>query len=131
LLPIITYISSFGVAPAQPSIQGVSPGQSVDTSLALTVNPSMMSSTPVNGAIQVALKNNVGVFYFQITLPLHVLFSEQGQINREEYPNYWGSIQDQFVKDLPFSVDANNLQRKLQGNNVFYIAKRSVGAQVN
>ena len=122
-------VNSFGLAPAQPAVQGANPGQSVDVSLALASNPSLLANTPVNNIVQVAFKNNTGVYYFQVNVPLHVLFAENGQINRDEYPNYWSGIQEQYVKDLPFAVDSNSLQRKLQAFNVFYIAKRSVGAQ--
>jgi hypothetical protein len=108
------------------------PGQSVDATLALTFHPSMLSNTPTSPAIQVALKNNVGVFYFQLNLPLQVLFTESGAINRDEYGALWKAIQEEHFKDILLggASDPASIQRKLQAQNLFYIARRAAGPQV-
>ena len=44
--------------------------------------------------IQVAVKNNIDVFYFSCLVPMHVLFVEGGQMGRSFVLGFWsnGSI---------------------------------------
>jgi len=125
--------SSFGFAPgSQPNIQVIMPGQSADSQIPISLVSNMLSTgSPVSGILQVAVKNNQGVYYFQINVPIHVLFVESGQLARDDYLNMWKTIQEEHFKDisgLPTS-DPEVLQKKLQASNVFYIAKRNVQSQ--
>ena len=121
-------VNSFRLQPTQPTIQGCNPNQSVDISLSLTLNDSNFSTTPVTNIIQVAFKNNVGIYYFQVKFPLHVLYDENGQLTREEFISHWKNIEEHYITDLPVVLDSNIVQQKLQKHNIFYIAKRSVSA---
>ena len=57
---------SFGLAPTQLQVAPVQPMQSAETSLQVSFHPSMFGqSNPCNVA-QIALKNNTGVYYFQV-----------------------------------------------------------------
>lgn len=38
---------------------------------------------------QVALKNNVGVYYFQCSVPLHALLREDGAMERKPFLELW------------------------------------------
>lgn len=123
-------VNSFALSPAQPTIQVIMPNQSADSLLQLGTNPSMQSNTPVSNVIQIALKNNVGVFYFQMNLPLHVLFTEDGLLTKEDYLGQWRSIPDERFRDfMPLNPDSNAIQNKLQSHNIFYVARRNVGSQ--
>jgi len=121
--------NSFGMTPAQPSIPVVMPGQSADCSLLLSSSPNLLNPTPpLSNFMQVAVKNNVGVYYFQIAMPLYVLFSESGKLEREEYLALWKNISQEHYSDVTqlAVADANVLQNKLQARNMFYIARRAV-----
>jgi len=124
-------VNSFGVGPSQPQMNVVMPGQTAESLLALAVHPSMQSNTPISTAIQVAVKNNVGVFYFQLNMPLQVLFTESGAINRDEYGALWKAIQDEHFKDISLGgvSDPAGIQKKLQAQNLFYISRRAAGPQ--
>ncbi|RLV97759.1 hypothetical protein DV515_00011460 [Chloebia gouldiae] len=96
--------NSFGLAPAAPlQVHApLAPNQSVEISLPLNTVGSVMKMEPLNN-LQVAVKNNIDVFYFSTLYPLHILFVEDGK------------------------MDA--VSSKLQGSNIFTIAKRNVEGQ--
>jgi len=126
--------NTFGLAPGQPQISSIFPGQSVDISLPITVHPTMLNmgtGAPASNIVQIAVKNNVGTFYMQATVPLHVLFSESGQISREEYVPFWKSISDENLQDISVIAtrEPDAIQGKLQKFNVFYVARRTVPGQ--
>lgn len=41
---------------------------------------------------QVAIKNDLDVFYFSTTIPLHVLFVEDGQMDKRVFLQAWKDI---------------------------------------
>ena len=55
------------------------PNQSNDTSLEIQGGGGVMRMNPLT-SLQVAVKNNVGVHYFQSEVPMYVLFTEEGQM---------------------------------------------------
>jgi len=42
--------------------------------------------------LQIAVKNNTGVYYFQANVHLHILFPENGGLERGEYLRQWKEI---------------------------------------
>jgi hypothetical protein len=42
--------------------------------------------------LQVAVKNNIGVFYFTCLVPMHVLFGEDGNMDKKVFLNTWKEI---------------------------------------
>nr|XP_020656496.1 AP-1 complex subunit beta-1 [Pogona vitticeps] len=125
--------NSFGLAPAAPlQVHApLAPNQSVELSLPLNTVGSVMKMDPLNN-LQVAVKNNIDVFYFSTLYPLHILFVEDGKMERQMFLATWKDIPNeneaQFqVKDCPLSADA--VSSKLQGSNIFTIAKRNVEGQ--
>uniref|UniRef100_A0A3B3ZE89 Beta-adaptin appendage C-terminal subdomain domain-containing protein n=1 Tax=Periophthalmus magnuspinnatus TaxID=409849 RepID=A0A3B3ZE89_9GOBI len=81
---------------------------------------------------QVAVKNNIDVFYFSCQYPMSVLFSEDGKMESKVFLVTWKDIPNdneaQFqIKDCHLNSDAAS--NKLQGSNVFTIAKRTVEGQ--
>ncbi|KAI6076402.1 AP-1 complex subunit beta-1 isoform X2 [Aix galericulata] len=73
--------NSFGLAPAAPlQVHApLAPNQSVEISLPLNTVGSVMKMDPLNN-LQVAVKNNIDVFYFSTLYPLHILFVEDGKM---------------------------------------------------
>ncbi|TPX32913.1 hypothetical protein SmJEL517_g04087 [Synchytrium microbalum] len=129
--------NTFSLTPAQPLQVRVPlfPNQSSETSLPLKIEALPQLSSPVNN-LQIALKSNAGISYFQVLIPLHVLFIENGQVEQNEWLQMW-------KQDIP---DSNEVKRTLNGlvfgngggngvelvrsklalNNVFLIAQRSI-----
>ena len=64
--------------------------------------------------LQVALKNNLGVYYFRVLIPIHILFSKF-VCTQEEFNRVWD------LKDIPqvvFKIECNNenISRFLNNN---------------
>ncbi|XP_042300530.1 AP-1 complex subunit beta-1-like [Sceloporus undulatus] len=102
--------NSFGLAPAAPlQIHApLAPNQSVEISLPLNTVGSVMKMDPLNN-LQVAVKNNIDVFYFSTLYPLHILFVEDGKMERQMFLATWKDIPNeneaQFqIKDCPLGA---------------------------
>uniref|UniRef100_A0A8C2D1Y0 AP complex subunit beta n=1 Tax=Cyprinus carpio TaxID=7962 RepID=A0A8C2D1Y0_CYPCA len=125
--------NSFGLAPAGPLqvLTPLSPNQTIDVSLPLSTSGPVMKMEPLNN-LQVAVKNNIDVFYFSCQYPLSLIFVEDGKMERQVFLATWKDIPNdseaQFqIKDIHLNSDAAS--NKLQGSNIFTIAKRTVEGQ--
>jgi len=119
----------FRLKPAATAINvaSIGSGQSVEAEVALTAEG---EATPTPGPIQVAIKNNVDVFYFLAECPLHVLFTADGGLEKMTYLQTWKNIPDTHEHAIQIqpirSADVNQLIAALQAHNIFLIAKRRV-----
>uniref|UniRef100_A0A665VPR7 AP complex subunit beta n=1 Tax=Echeneis naucrates TaxID=173247 RepID=A0A665VPR7_ECHNA len=125
--------NSFGLAPAGPLqvLTPLSPNQSIEVTLPLNTVGPVMKMEPLNN-LQVAVKNNIDVFYFSCQYPISMLFAEDGKMERQVFLATWKDIpnenESQFqIKDCHLNSDAAS--NKLQGSNIFTIAKRTVEGQ--
>uniref|UniRef100_A0A671V210 AP complex subunit beta n=1 Tax=Sparus aurata TaxID=8175 RepID=A0A671V210_SPAAU len=125
--------NSFGLAPAGPLqvLTPVGPNQSIEVALPLSTVGPVMKMEPLTN-LQVAVKNNIDVFYFSSQYPISMLFVEDGKMERQVFLATWKDIPNdneaQFqIKDCHLNSDAAS--SKLQGSNVFTIAKRTVEGQ--
>ncbi|KAM6965325.1 AP-1 complex subunit beta-1 isoform 2-T2 [Aplochiton taeniatus] len=125
--------NSFGLAPAGPLqiLTPLSPNQTLEASLPLSTVGPVMKMDPLNN-LQVAVKNNIDVFYFSCQYPISMLFAEDGKMERQVFLATWKDIpndnESQFqIKDCHLNSDAAS--NKLQGSNIFTIAKRTVDSQ--
>ncbi|XP_053466722.1 AP-1 complex subunit beta-1 isoform X1 [Ictalurus furcatus] len=125
--------NSFGLAPAGPLqvLTPLSPNQMVEVSLPLSTNGPVMKMDPLTN-LQVAVKNNIDVFYFSCQYPISLLFVEDGKMDRQVFLATWKDIpsenEAQFqIKDCHLSADT--VSNKLQGSNVFTVARRTADAQ--
>uniref|UniRef100_A0A671NK55 AP-1 complex subunit beta-1-like n=1 Tax=Sinocyclocheilus anshuiensis TaxID=1608454 RepID=A0A671NK55_9TELE len=125
--------NSFGLSPAGPLqvLTPLSPNQTIDVSLPLSMSGPIMKMEPLNN-LQVAVKNNIDVFYFSCQYPLSLLFVEDGKMERQVFLATWKDIPNdneaQFqIKDIHLNSDVAS--NKLQGSNIFTIAKRTVEGQ--
>lgn len=124
--------NSFGLTPTALQVQTpLPPNQSASTSLALTATGPVQKMEPLNN-LQVAVKNNIDVFYFSCLVPAHVFFVESGKMDRKVFLDTW--------KDIPASnevqsnintkgFNSDGIQNVLEVNNIFTIAKRTVEGQ--
>uniref|UniRef100_A0A2K5R259 AP complex subunit beta n=1 Tax=Cebus imitator TaxID=2715852 RepID=A0A2K5R259_CEBIM len=125
--------NSFGVIPSTPLAihTPLMPNQSIDVSLPLNTVGPVMKMEPLNN-LQVAVKNNLDVFYFSCLIPLNVLFVEDGKMERQVFLATWKDIPNE--NELQFQIkechlNADTVSIKLQNNNVYTIAKRNVEGQ--
>uniref|UniRef100_A0A286Y5R7 AP complex subunit beta n=1 Tax=Cavia porcellus TaxID=10141 RepID=A0A286Y5R7_CAVPO len=125
--------NSFGVIPSTPLAihTPLMPNQSIDVSLPLNTLGPVMKMEPLNN-LQVAVRNNIDVFYFSCLIPLNVLFVEDGKMERQVFLATWKDIPNE--NELQFQIkechlNADTVSSKLQNNNVYTIAKRNVEGQ--
>ncbi|PSN56732.1 AP-2 complex subunit beta [Blattella germanica] len=139
--------NSFGLTPSQPLqvITPLPPSVSHDCSLQLATTGAVQRMDPLNN-LQVAIKNNIDVFYFACAVPMNVFFTEDGQMDKRVFLATWKDIpaQNEVQYTLTniqcnagiFDLDRDHLinvryavVQKMQQNNVFTIAKRNVEGQ--
>jgi len=125
--------NSFGLQPEQAlNVPAVIANKSVEVSLALvSKKESVMKMEPLTN-LQVAVKNNIGVFYFAAIVPMHVFFVEQGKMERKEFLTTWKNIPAE--NEVQYTLDncecnADGASTKMEQNNVFTVAKRKVDGQ--
>lgn len=125
--------NSFGLTPASPmQVQSpLIPNSSASTSLQLNTSGQVQKMDPLL-MLQVAVKNNIDVFYFSAMVPMHMVFMEDGEMDKKEFLASWKEIpttnEVQYViNDVQHNADT--VSQKLRNNNIFTIAKRNVEGQ--
>ncbi|VDO05172.1 unnamed protein product [Rodentolepis nana] len=125
--------NSFGLAPAE-ALSVPSPlqsKQSAKVTLPLGFGNQVVKMDPLMN-LQVAVKNNLDVFYFACLVPIHVLFTSAGEMEKMVFLATWKDIppenEQQFVLS-PLTLDADTCSQKLRNNNIFTIAQRNVDGQ--
>ena len=89
--------NSFALSPAQPfAVPGgsLAPRQSVNVSLPLNTSGTAQRMEPLM-LLQIAVKNNVDVFYMATQMPVHVLFCEDGEMDKRVFLQTWKDIASQ------------------------------------
>ncbi|XP_018566076.1 AP-1 complex subunit beta-1 [Anoplophora glabripennis] len=124
--------NSFGIAPASPlTIPQLQPGQSLEYSLSINTAGPVQRMDPLM-TLQVAIKNNVDVFYYACQIPIQILFVEDGTLDKRVFLTTWRDIPSanevQYtISDIKGTTDS--VSNKMTSNNIFTIAKRNVEGQ--
>lgn len=125
--------NSFGLMPAQVlNVRSpLPPNQSASTSLPLNTQGPVQKMDPLC-TLQIAIKNNIDVFYMSTSVPLHVLFTEDGEMDKRIFLATWKDIPAQ--NEVQYTIEnvqhnADTVSQKLKNNNIFTIAKRNVEGQ--
>lgn len=124
--------NSFGLTPAAPlSVPPLQPSQSADASLQLNTTGTVQRMEPLNN-LQIAIKNNVDIFYFACLIHGNALFIEDGQLDKRVFLTTWKEIPaaNEVQHNLhSIGGNADALAAKMTANNIFTIAKRNVEGQ--
>ncbi|CAF1348945.1 unnamed protein product, partial [Adineta ricciae] len=120
--------NSFGLIPAQPlQVTGpLFPNQTVSAQLVLTTNGPTLKMDPLTN-LQVAVKNNVEVFYFACVVPIHVYFILDTEMDKMAFVQAWqdipesNEIKQQLQNVNGLSID--DLQNKLRLNNIHTVTR--------
>ncbi|KAL2252251.1 beta-adaptin-like protein C [Sesamum indicum] len=121
--------NTFGLAAGGPlQVPQLQPGTSASTLLPMVLFQNL-SPGPPSTLLQVAVKNSQQpVWYFNDKLPLNVLFSEDGRMERSTFLETWKSLPDsnEVSRDFP-AIVLNSVEAtldRLAASNMFFIAKR-------
>lgn len=106
----------------------LNPNSSVCGSVLMTPSGNMGSNqAPV---IQLAIKTELGVSYFNDNVPGHLLFEEDGKIDGPTFVANWKSMSDDLEQRTAiseyFSASIDDIIKKLEPFNIFFTAKRNV-----
>ncbi|KAG5673681.1 hypothetical protein PVAND_003707 [Polypedilum vanderplanki] len=124
--------NSFGLVPGAPlQVPTLPPAQSTEVSLQLNNTGPVLRMEPINN-LQIAIKNNVDVFYFACLVHGQTLFSEEGQLDKRVFLSTWKEIPA--ANEVQYTLsgiigNADGVAQKMTANNVFTIAKRNVEGQ--
>merc|ERR1711920_380034 len=78
--------------------------------------------------IQMAMKTDAGVVYFQDKIPIEVMFGSDGKLSREDYLKMWqdGSLKEhQKVKAKLNTMNFEDIISRLAQDRIFFVAKRT------
>lgn len=124
--------NSFGLVPSAPlQVAPLQPSQSTETTLSLGTTGQVQRMDPLNN-LQVAIKNNVDIFYFACLVHGNVLFVEDGQLDKRVFLTTWKEIPA--ANEVQYNLHsivgtADTVAAKMTANNIFTIAKRNVEGQ--
>ncbi|KAJ1799075.1 hypothetical protein LPJ59_002079 [Coemansia sp. RSA 2399] len=123
--------NTYGLMPQAPlSAATVMPMSAIDVSLPLTMGGLAMAMQPPTN-LQIAIKCTAGVFYFQTQYSLHILLEENAQSDQGAFLRAWKAMPENMqsvhtVQNLRFA-SMDDVRNKLNMNNVFTVAQRTVG----
>jgi len=125
--------NSFGLGGAAPlQIASLPPNQSTQYSLPLNFGNAVQKMEPLD-TLQIAVKNNIKVFYFATTIPMEVLFAADGKMERQVFLATWKDIPPQnestYTIQGPGMLGSDAICQRLETANVFNVAKRNVEGQ--
>ncbi|KNC81104.1 hypothetical protein SARC_06553 [Sphaeroforma arctica JP610] len=121
--------NTFGIAPETPlNMPGaLMPNQTREATVPLTTIGPVAKSDPIT-QLQIALKNNVDVFYYNCNMPVHVVFVEDGVGNADTFFDEWDALprsNRQEIEDVKGGF--GEIQDKLSSNNIFTVSDREDG----
>merc|ERR1719289_62310 len=114
------------LSPGQIKIpQPISAGNSCIIPIVLTQNGQYNNSKV---QIQMAMKTDAGVVYFQDKIPIEVMFGSDGKLSRDEYLKMWQDAklkEHTKLKSKLSTMDFQEIISRLEKNRVFFVAKRT------
>ena len=124
-------VNCFGITLSEGLIlPDLNPGASKNTKISINTTAQTDSSVPtVPILLQIAVKCNLDIFYFQTPCMYTVLLAEAGKLSKEEFKTMWSnSTEGEFCHTIQVLHaafrNAEDIQRRLENNNVFLIAGR-------
>jgi len=81
-------------------------------------------------SVQVALKTELGVCYFVAPMPVSLVFEDNARLGQKEFIDTWKQMDHEEKADLRWrrgtTPSADAVNRKLEANRVYLVAKRTV-----
>ncbi|CAE8595305.1 unnamed protein product, partial [Polarella glacialis] len=120
----------FGFAPKeQLVVPELAPGASAEVVLPMQPGQLMSNTPPTNPLfLQVAIKNSLDIFYFNIAFELSVVLVESGNLTRDQFTPVWQRVGEAGQKITMINMervfDAEAVKSRLALDNVHYVAQR-------
>jgi len=120
----------FGFGPAAAmQVPDIMPGSSADTSLIMQPGQLSSNTAPTNPLfLQVAIKNSLDIFYFNVPFDLPVALNEAPALGREQFSEIWQRVgearQHSIDLNASGSLSVDSVRSRLALDNVQYVAQR-------
>jgi len=103
----------------------IGPGATGRTVVPLTWGPNVDQKP---SGVQMALKIDKVVLYFQDSMPAFLLFDDDGKVERKEFPKMWSGIEQGSSEIIPNSLysSGDDIKGRLEQHRVYFIAMRTV-----
>jgi len=112
----------------------IAPGTTRNVSIPLHEG-GKVGNLQMSGVIQVAIKTELGVFYFNQPTTVLPVLDENGKLADQEFLQQWKVIPDanETLQTLPSrsAQTVDEIKTRLEKYNVFYVAARTVNKQTN
>merc|ERR1712232_200731 len=126
--------NSFGIGPAAALAQHVNeiaPGGQVEVSLPMQPGVLPNNQPPANTLfLQVAIKNSLDVFYFNVPFDLTCVLLEGPILSRDQFSSVWQGVGEgrQYASEgvMQAPLNEEDVRQRLTAANVHYVAKRGV-----
>eukprot|EP00301_Raphidiophrys_heterophryoidea_P004071 c11800_g1_i1.p1 GENE.c11800_g1_i1~~c11800_g1_i1.p1 ORF type:complete len:903 (+),score=225.58 c11800_g1_i1:63-2771(+) len=119
--------NALNVKPAERlNVPTLAPGQKATAILKCRVEAPPQGASFQNTAIQMAVKNNIKVYYFADSVPVHVALEANGLVDKSSYMDTWRQIpgdHEQAIGNLA-TENAQEISTKLATQNIFFVALR-------
>jgi len=110
-------------------VQVLNPGQITEVDLPLSSDGEAAAAT--SSAIQVAVKNNVSVFYMTADCPLFTFFGSNGALPKAQYLQLWAELEaTEQASMMQANGNVSQIISSLQSHNVFLIAQKNLEQDV-
>lgn len=122
----------FGIAPgAQLMLPDLAPGSTSETSLLMQPGQLLSNTAPTNPLfLQVAIKNSLDIFYFNVPFELPAVLLESGALNKDQFTQIWKRVSETRQKtstgysQSPLTTEA--VRSRLAADNIHYVAQRQL-----
>jgi len=110
-------------------VQVLNPGQTVDVDIPLGSDGEIAPAT--TSLIQIAVKNNISVFYMNADCPLYTFFSSDGGLPKNQYLQLWAELEaTEQASLMQANSNLGHLISSLQARNVYLIAQKNLEQDV-
>jgi len=127
--------NTFGIdKAANLQVPDIAPGSSAEVSLQMVAGQNASGTAPTNPLfLQVAIKNSLDIFYFNVPFDLSVALVESGALGRDQFTGIWQRVGEAGQHTTTINVDrpinADTARSRLTPGNVHYVAQRQVDEQ--
>lgn len=121
----------FGIGPAQPmQVPDIAPGTSAETALAMSAGVLSSGTAPTNPLfLQIAIKNSLDVFYFNVPFDLSAVLLENG-LTQEQFTQIWQGVgearQHSSVVQIERPLNAEDARGRLAQDNIHFVGQGKV-----
>jgi len=122
----------FGFGPGQAlQVPDLAPGSTAEVSLPMLAGALLSNTPPTNPLfLQVAIKNSLDIFYFNVPFDLPAVLVEGGALGRDQFTQIWQRVgearQHTTVVTVERPLTSEAARSRLEFDNVHYVAQRQV-----